>query len=198
LIELCALNIILLLDHSELRYLRPLGLHEAGATFQLWQVRKSLLDPKTWFLAMLAATNSTILVSTGAFLPTIVKSFGCTALRAQLFTVIPYACAFISMIVIGILSDRYRNKGFFVLGSLSSCVLGLVILLTTTSKQAGLVGASFLVMGAYPVAVLQIAWTQISFCGYTKRAISWGVAMIFGTRIQYAWFPDLHESAQIH
>ena len=101
------------------------------------------------------------------------------------------------MIVIGILSDRYRNKGFFVLGSLNSCVLGLVILLTTASKQAGLVGASFLVMGAYPVAVLQIAWTQISFCGYTKRAISWGVAMIFGTRIQNAWFPDLHESAQI-
>ncbi len=149
-------------------------------TFQLWQVKASLVDPKTYFFAFVSAANATMVASAGAFLPTIVKSFGFSSVRAQLFTVIPYACAFLSMIVIAILSDRYRNKGFFILGSLASCGVGLVILLATTSKQAGILGACLLVLGAYPAAVLQIAWVQINFCGYTKRATSWAVAMFFG------------------
>lgn len=84
------------------------------------------------------------------------------------------------MIIIATLSDHYRNKSLFILASLSCCVVGLVILITTTTREAGMVGVCFLVLGAYPAAVLQMAWTQITFCGYTKRAMSWGVAMIFG------------------
>ena len=138
------------------------------------------MDPKTYYLAFLAATNSTILASTGAFLPTIVKSFGFSSLNTQLFTVIPYACAFVTMIGVGILSDKVRNKGFFILGSLSFCLVGLIILLTTITKAAGMFGACFLVLGGYTSAVLQIAWIQVTFCGHTKRAVSWGVATIFG------------------
>lgn len=131
-------------------------------------------------LALLAGTNSTLLASVGAFLPTIIKNFGFSSLQTQLFTTIPYVCAFFSMLIIATLSDHYRNKSLFILGSLSCCVVGLIILITTTTKEAGMVGACFLVAGAYPASVLQMAWTQITFCGYTKRAVSWGVAMIFG------------------
>ncbi|KAK6373585.1 hypothetical protein LTS17_008077 [Exophiala oligosperma] len=148
--------------------------------FRTDQVLASLKDPKTWLLALLAACNSTILASTGAFLPTIVKEFGFTAVRAQLFTVIPYAVAFVSMIAIGYFSDRMRVKAYFIIGSLTSCLIGLVILISTTGKTAGIFAACLLVGGAYPASVLQIAWIQITFCGNTKRATSWGVAMIFG------------------
>lgn len=156
------------------------GMNEAGAKFKLWQVKASLLDPKTYMLALLSGTNSTLLASVGAFLLTIVKSFGFSSLETQLFTTIPYACAFFSMIIIATLSDHYRNKSLFILASLASRIVGLVILITTITKEAGIVGVCFLVLGAYPAAVLQMAWTQITFCGYTKRAVSWGVAMIFG------------------
>ncbi len=84
------------------------------------------------------------------------------------------------MIAVGILSDRLRNKSWFIIGSLTSCAIGLIVLMSTTGKEAGMVGTSLLVMGAYPSAVLQIAWIQITFCGNTKRAVSWGMAMIFG------------------
>ena len=158
----------------------------AGATLQLWQAKASLLDPKTWLLGILSGVNSTILASVGAFLPTIVKSFGYSAVQTQLFTIIPYACAFFSMILIASLSDHFRNKGYFILGSLTCCVIGLVVLLSTTTKEAGMTGACFLVLGAYPAAVMQIAWIQITFCGYTKRAVSWGIAMIFGQGLSMA------------
>ena len=54
------------------------------------------------------------------------------------------------------------------------------MLLATTSKESGMVGLCLLVLGAYPAAILQMAWIQITFCGSTKRAISWAVAMVFG------------------
>jgi MFS family permease len=156
------------------------GLNAKGAGFQPKQVRSSLLDPKTWYLAVLAGVNSTLLASTGAFLPTIIKEFGYSSVQAQLFTVIPYACAFVSMVTIGYLSDHFRNKSSFILGCLSLCATGLIILMATTGKQVGVFAACLLVMGAYPSAVLQMAWIQINFCGNTKRAMSWAVAMIFG------------------
>ena len=155
-------------------------LNARGASFERWQVKASFLDPKTWLFSFLASANSTILASTGAFLPTIVKEFGYDEVHAQLFTIIPYACAFIAMIVIGVLSDHFRLKSWFIMGSLTSCAVGLIVLLATTGKAAGMLGASLLVMGAYPSAVMQIAWIQINFCGNTKRAVSWGVAAIFG------------------
>lgn len=156
------------------------GLHSSGATFQRWQIKASLLDVKTWLLSLLAGANSTLLAATGAFLPTIVKGFGYDNVDAQLFTVIPYACAFVTMLVVAILSDRFHIKSWFILGSLTCSGIGLIILLATTGKEAGMVGTSLLVMGAYPSAVLQITWIQITFCGNTKRAVSWGMAMIFG------------------
>jgi MFS family permease len=136
------------------------------------------LDPKTYLLGLLSGCNATLLASTGAFLPTIVQEFGYSKIRTQLFTIIPYACAFVSMLAVGYLSDHYRSKSWFILGSLTSCATGLVILLSTTGKQVGVFAACLLVAGAYPAAVLQITWIQISFCGNTKRAFSWGLAMV--------------------
>jgi cyanate permease len=153
-----------------------------GATVRLRtdQILASIKDPKTWLLALLAGCNSTILACTGAFLPTIIKEFGFPKVRAQLFTVIPYAVAFFAMIAIGYLSDRLRNKSYFIIASLSSCLVGTIILISSTGKAPGMIGTTLLVAGAYPASVLQIAWIQITFCGSTKRATSWGVAMIFG------------------
>ncbi|KAK5191962.1 hypothetical protein LTR92_007909 [Exophiala xenobiotica] len=167
-------------EEIELAISRSEGLNDKGAGFQPKQVRNSLLDPKTWYLAVLSGVNSTLLASTGAFLPTIIKEFGYSSVQAQLFTVIPYACAFVSMVTIGYLSDHFRNKSSFILGCLSLCATGLIILMATTGKQVGVFAACLLVMGAYPAAVLQMAWIQINFCGNTKRAMSWAVAMIFG------------------
>ncbi|KAI1608237.1 retrograde regulation protein 2 [Exophiala viscosa] len=148
--------------------------------FESSQIIKSLLDPKTYLLALLAGCNSTLLAATGAFLPTIVVGFGYSKIQSQLFTIIPYACSFFSMLAVGYLSDFYRNKSWFILGSLTSCAIGLIVLISSTGKQVGMFGTSLLVAGAYPAAVLQITWIQITFCGNTKRAISWGVAMIVG------------------
>jgi MFS family permease len=139
-----------------------------------------LLDPKTWLFAIIAGTNSTILAASGAFLPTIIKELGYTNLQAQLLTVIPYAVAFVAMLIVGFLSDRYRNKSYFLLGSSLVILVGLVILISTTSQKAGMVGATLFVGGAYPAAILQLAWVVITFAGFTKRAMSWGVSMVFG------------------
>lgn len=50
--------------------------NEIHTKLDLKQVQAVLLDPKTYFFAFLGATNSTILASVGAFLPSIIKEFG--------------------------------------------------------------------------------------------------------------------------
>jgi hypothetical protein len=96
-----------------------------------------------------------------------------------LLSAVPYACAAVTMIVLGILSDRVSNKSYFIFGSFSCCVVGLIILLASTSVPAEIFGTCLVTMGGYSAAVLQISWTMINICGYTKRAITWGLSLIF-------------------
>ncbi|OKL59506.1 hypothetical protein UA08_05034 [Talaromyces atroroseus] len=159
---------------------RSLEYNSHEVKFDSRQIVKSLLDPKTYLLALFSGCNTTLIASTGAFLPTIVKEFGYSEVQAQLFTMIPYACAFVTMLAVGYLSDYCRNKAWFVVGSLTCSAIGLIICISTTGKGAGMFGACLLVAGAYPAAILQITWIQVTFCGHTKRAISWGVCQIIG------------------
>ena len=75
------------------------------------QILVALKDPKSWVYALIQACIATGVGTVGVFLPTFVKAFGYSACKAwhiyyrfleltpltvqtQLFTVIPYACAF--------------------------------------------------------------------------------------------------------
>lgn len=97
-----------------------------------------------------------------------------------MFTIIPYACGFVAVISVSYISDRLNKKAFFIIGSLSCCVVGLVILMATANVGANMFGVCLVVGGVYPAAVMQIAWVNINTCGHTKRAISFGLSQVLG------------------
>jgi hypothetical protein len=69
--------------------------------------------------------------SISGFLPTIIKSLGWTAARAQLFTVPPYAVALVVMFIVSFSSDKLRIRGLFVALMASISAIGFIILLAT-------------------------------------------------------------------
>ncbi len=61
--------------------------------FQWWRVAEAVLSIKTWLSALAYLCILTALYSFGLFVPTIIANLGYTAVRAQLFSVPPYAAA---------------------------------------------------------------------------------------------------------
>lgn len=98
--------------------------------------------------------------------------------NAQLFSVIPYACAFVSLITICTISDRLNVKFIPIICLLSITLIGYILLVTLTSVSARMVATCLVVGGAYPTVVLIVTWIGINTAGFTKRATTWSVAEI--------------------
>ena len=99
-------------------------------------------------------------------------------MKSQLFSVIPYACAFFCLIAVCSISDRLNIKFVPIICLLSMILLGYILLVAATSTNARIAGTCLVVAGAYPTVVLTVAWIGINTAGFTKRAATWSVAEI--------------------
>jgi hypothetical protein len=73
-----------------------------------------------------------VIASLSLFSPVIVAGLGYEDLHAQLFTVPPYAVAYVITLCLAFLSDRVQNRGFiacgsFVLAGCTFCVQGMFL-----------------------------------------------------------------------
>lgn len=76
------------------------------------------------------------LASVGGFLPTIIKGFGYSNARAQLFTVPPYAVALVFMLLLTSFSDAKQARGIPVMCVFIIGIVGWVILLAVPALHA--------------------------------------------------------------
>ncbi|KAJ5610281.1 major facilitator superfamily domain-containing protein [Penicillium lagena] len=143
------------------------------------QILLAIKDPKSWLQAMAVAAVCLNVAAFGVFLPTFISLFGFSPLMTQLYTMIPYAFGIVTLPIGNILADRFDKKGIPILVCLSVCLIGYILLLTSTSQTVLVVGCCFVSAGAYPAVVLSSAWVLISHAGFTKRATSWAMAQIF-------------------
>jgi hypothetical protein len=147
----------------------------------LWpQVWDCLKDPKTYAFAIFNATSGLCLSSIGIFLPTFIRDFGYSNLDAQLFSVIPYACAFCTLLILCYLSDLVNLKGPFIMFGFAVNAIGYAMLLGVKSTAAKVVATCFITSGMYPAVVLFLTWLAINTGGFTKRATTWAIAEVFG------------------
>ena len=137
-------------------------------------------DWKSWAFAFMNGCATLSLSSLGNFFPTFIKEFGYTAANAQLFSVIPYAVACVTLLSLATISDRLNRKGPFVILSLSVACIGYIILLTASATSVKTVGACFLAAGIYPAVVLKLNWLAINTGGFTKRGTTWALAEVVG------------------
>ncbi|KAK4497119.1 hypothetical protein PRZ48_011569 [Zasmidium cellare] len=143
------------------------------------QILAMFRDPKSYAFALMNSATGLTLSTTGVFLPTFIKQLGYSAVNAQLFSVIPYACAFVAVLVVSYISDRLNVKGPFIAAGFAMCAVGYVVLLTEYSAAAGMVATCLITSGTYPCIVLGVAWLGINNAGFTKRAATWALSEVF-------------------
>lgn len=80
------------------------------------------------------------------FIPTIINDLGYTAAHAQLLSTPPYVAGCICTVVVGILSDKYKVRGPFVLGCTTVGMIGYGVLygIDLRTKKNGDVVSSLL------------------------------------------------------
>ncbi|KAH0843473.1 hypothetical protein FOPE_08711 [Fonsecaea pedrosoi] len=151
-----------------------------GANIDVRQIWATFKDPKSYMFAIINAGVALGIASVGNFLPTFVKSFGYSADKAQLFTVIPYACASVFLIAVCFLSDKYNTKGLLLVFTLSVSCVGYIILLSVRSVPVLIFATCLITAGLYPSVILLTSWLGINTCGFTKRGTTWAMAEVFG------------------
>ncbi|KAF3923993.1 hypothetical protein ABW21_db0203285 [Orbilia brochopaga] len=147
--------------------------------FEARQVWAAVKDPKTWAFGFMNAGIGMGLSTIGIFLPSFIADFGYTDLDAQLFSVIPYAVAFVLLPTTAFISDKLNVKGPFIISSLGLACLGYILLLTVGPTAGKMVAVCFITSGLYSCIVLTVTWLGINTAGFTKRGTTWGIAEIF-------------------
>lgn len=137
-------------------------------------VKRALTDWKAYVVSIMYSAMNLTLGSVTGFLPTIIKGcvyrcalhlaqalivaytfcgiyrLGHTDAAAQLFTVPPYAVAFVTMYLISYFSDRMKLRGPFVAGVFTISIVGwLILLLELTNERVRYFACICIVIGGY-------------------------------------------------
>lgn len=95
------------------------------------------------------------------------------AVHSQLFTVIPYACATITLVAVNHISDRFQHKSGFIMASISTAIIGYIILMAVENNAARMTACCLVVAGIFPSIILvsggrRLIWN--SLCSFDKKA----------------------------
>ncbi|KAH8697045.1 retrograde regulation protein 2 [Talaromyces proteolyticus] len=152
----------------------------AGEKIQFGQIVATFKDPKTYLFGMCQGASVLGVSVVGSFLPTFIVNLGFSALHTQLFSIIPYACAFFCVIFAGIMSDRWNSKGpFLFFGYVIGCI-GYILLLSTPNAIVGIIAVCLITSGCYTSIILLPIWLAINTGGFTKRGSAWAFAELVG------------------
>lgn len=144
-------------------------------------VKRALTDPKAWIVSVMYSAMNLTLGSVSGFLPTIIKGLGYTNADAQLFTVPPYAVAFVTMYLLSSASDRTRKRGPFVATVFILSLVGWIILLTVHKNlHARYLGFILIVIGGYCAIPLIMSWVANNTGSESQRATYLGMLNSIG------------------
>ncbi|KAI0425425.1 major facilitator superfamily domain-containing protein [Xylaria sp. FL1042] len=113
--------------------------------------------------------------------PTIVAGLGYHDLQAQLFTVPPYAVAYVVTLGLGMLSDRYKNRGLiagscFAIGSISFIIQAALPAKAYAARYGLLIVSTAGVFGGLPVLC---AWVSDNVRNTTAGSLASGLNIAF-------------------
>ncbi|KAI9930104.1 hypothetical protein ASPWEDRAFT_35371 [Aspergillus wentii DTO 134E9] len=117
------------------------------------------------------------------FAPTILKTYGYSAIQTQLYSIPPWAAAFGFSMLIAFLSDRFRHRFLFALFPMLIAMAGYGMLLNITdpAKHHIQYGALFLVTcGCYSAMPVLVCWFAMNLGGHRRRSVGTAWQIGFG------------------
>jgi len=115
------------------------------------------------------------------FAPTILATYGYSAVETQLHSVPPWACAFAFAMVIAFCSDFARHRFLFTLFPICVAIAGFAIELTVhNNKHIEYLGLFLVAMGAYSAMPVIVCWFNMNLGGHHRRAVGTAWQVGFG------------------
>ncbi|KAH9886963.1 MFS general substrate transporter, partial [Cubamyces lactineus] len=152
----------------------------AGLSKELkWKfIRQALSDSRSYLMVALFLFTTIPSYAFVLFLPTIISGLGFSTSRAQLLSVPPNIAGAFFTVLAGVLADRWRARGAFILVGLVFPLVGYAILYATSSPGTGYAATIIAACGIYPTEACIVSWTGANFAGEAKRAVV--LAMVIG------------------
>ncbi|KAF6791698.1 major facilitator superfamily transporter [Colletotrichum sojae] len=147
-----------------------------------WEdVKDGIRDWTTWAYCFALFPCLTMLYSFVVFLPTIIHNLGqWTAAEVQAMTVPVYAVGAIVYVICARLSDITQKRGYFVMGSIVSSIVGYGMLISEKGNAVSYAGTFFVSIGIFTSAGISFAWVPTNNPRYGKRAFSTGMHLTIG------------------
>ncbi|KAF2738575.1 MFS general substrate transporter [Polyplosphaeria fusca] len=164
--------------------------------FSWYWVRRALANVNTIVLSLNFFAIITPIYSFSLFLPTIIRSLGYTAVKAQLLTVPPNMGAFFAVLLVGNFSDKLRVRGPLMLGGCLMAIVGYIMLIASTRTLTQYGGTFFVAAGIFPCSPLVMGWLSNNLAPHYVRATGTGFQIMIANMAAFiATFTYLQEDA---
>ncbi|KAK5443531.1 hypothetical protein LTS15_010676 [Exophiala xenobiotica] len=155
---------------------------EENDKFQWKFVRRAVTDWQIYLAVLSNWGASCVIYGISFFLPTIINELGYTSTASNILTIPMYVAAAIATIVTAFFSDKYKNRGNFVL-ALQLVTLAGFVMAVIGSGVGGVPGVVYAgvflaTCSCYPAYVLIITWIANNLAPAYKRGA--GVAFLIG------------------
>lgn len=147
-------------------------------SFSWHWVKMAMVNWNTILLSLNFFAIITPIYSYSLFLPTIIKSLGYTAVHAQLLTVPPNACAFVTVLLTGYFSDRAGARGPFMLAGITLAIIGYILLISSGQPHINYAGTFFVAAGIFPCSPLVMGWLANNLAPHYVRATGTGAQIM--------------------
>jgi MFS family permease len=115
------------------------------------------------------------------FAPTILATYGYSAIETQLHSVPPWACAFAFAMIVATFSDFTKHRFLFTLIPISVAIAGFAILISVHhNKHVEYAGLFLVAMGAYSAMPVIVCWFNMNLGGHHRRAVGTAWQVGFG------------------
>ncbi|KAM5444684.1 High-affinity nicotinic acid transporter [Microsporum ferrugineum] len=155
--------------------------HDQRVTFK--DVVSIVTDPKVLIGGFMYLGMIVPAYSYAYFAPTIIKNYGYGPIETQLYSIPPWAVAFVFAMLMAYVSDRIGHRASFATLPIALAIAGFSMLLTIHGKENrhAQYGALFLITcGTYSAMPIIICWYAMNLSGHKRRAIGTGWQIGFG------------------
>lgn len=157
----------------------PLQMRQTWLLSAFWssllprRTRSWLTTLQAWFFVLIP------LYSFSLFLPTIIKSLGFTATKAQLLTVPPNFTAFLLVLLTTYYSDKLKMRGPIMLVGQVLAIIGYIMLLVSKRPNVKYGGTFFVASGVFICSPAVMAWLSNNLSPHYVRATGTGFQVAF-------------------
>ncbi|KAG6847794.1 hypothetical protein H0H93_005959 [Arthromyces matolae] len=161
-------------------------LRETGATgsddnadgFSWKEIWQAFTLPQVGLVAVAFFFDGTLIYALAYFTPSIIASLGYTNANAQLYSVPPFAMAFVVAIVVSYLSDRFGARGLVTIFAGILSTIGSAMFYGTNSNHVRYGSLFMSITGAYTAAPALSTWNANNTAPYTRRATAIAIGFI--------------------